>query len=328
MLKSELESEWLSKFIEHLGAAERGLSQHTIAAYRRDLDNFCNYLIKSENGLKVIECSSNQIRGFVAHRHRLGIGSRSIQRNLSAIRSLYIYFIREQLMDHNPAVGVLSPKGERPLPSTLDADQLESLLHYPSSESTSKSSNGESNLEHLLLRDLAMFELLYSSGLRLAELARIDLDVVNSIHSGIVRVLGKGNKEREVPVGEKAQLAIERWLEVRDELADDGEQALFVSKRGGRIAHRTIQQRLDKIGKDRGLESHIHPHILRHSFATHILESSGNLRAVQEMLGHENITTTQVYTNLDFQHLAAVYDKAHPRAQIKAQKSNKKPRRD
>jgi len=292
---------WIDRFLKHL-QNERRLSPNSLKAYERDLLYFRDHL--EGHGDNFLELTTHHLRGFVAQRHRKGAASRTIQRNLSAIRTFYHYLLREQGIDYNPVTGVSAPKGDRPLPTTLDVDQVDSLLF-------------SSDDDPLSVRDHAMFELIYSSGLRLSELAGVDCRDINFADSTI-RVLGKGSKERVLPVGEKARQAVKQWLDVRQQMAAEGEHALFVSQRSQRIAVRTIQQRLEKLARQRGMDRRVHPHMLRHSFASHLLESSGNLRAVQEMLGHENISTTQIYTHLDFQHLAEVYDQAHPRAKKKS----------
>lgn len=292
---------WIERFLNHL-QNERRLSPNSLKAYARDLAHFRNHV--EERGESFLELTSHHLRDFVAQRHRSGAASRTIQRNLSAVRTFYHYLLREQGIDYNPVAGVSAPKGDRPLPTTLDVDQMDSLLAF-------------SEDDPLSIRDHAMFELIYSSGLRLSELASVDCSDV-SFDDATIRVLGKGSKERVLPVGGAAQLAIQQWLQTRKQMADETEPALFVTQRGRRIAVRTIQQRLEKLARKRGMDRRVHPHMLRHSFASHLLESSGNLRAVQEMLGHENISTTQIYTHLDFQHLAEVYDQTHPRAKQKS----------
>ena len=277
----------------------RGLSPNSVAAYRRDLVHFAEYLQQRE--LHFLKLTSHQLRDFVALRHRKGLSSKSIQRNLSAIRTFYHYLIRERLLEFNPVTGISAPKGVRKLPATLDVDQMGGLLVEPDPD------------DPLAVRDQAMFELTYSSGLRLSELVQANISSIRW-EEQTISVIGKGNKERMIPVGSRALEAVEKWLPLRTHLANQGETALFVGSRGGRIAPRTVQHRLSKLARERGISQHVHPHLLRHSFASHLLESSGNLRAVQEMLGHENISTTQIYTHLDFQHLAEVYDQAHPRA--------------
>lgn len=244
--------------------------------------------------------TNHDLRRYVATLSREGLSGRSIARHLSATRRFYQFLLREKLASDNPALDIRAPKSGRRLPRVADVDQLNQLL------------DGQPD-DPLEVRDLCMFELMYSSGLRLAELASLDLDTVD-LRGGEVRVVGKGGKERLLPVGRKAIAAIEEWLRHRVALANEGETALFVSQRGERLSHRSIQARLSRWGISRGADQKLHPHLLRHSFASHMLESSGDLRAVQELLGHADIATTQVYTHLDFQHLARVYDQSHPRA--------------
>ena len=294
---------WIEQFLDHL-ANGRHLSPHSVKGYQRDLLHFHHYLNQREGDF--LHLASQQIQDFVARRHRQGASSRTIQRNLSAIRSFYRFLLSHHMVSSNPALGISAPKGVQKLPSTLDVDQVAGLL----------SEGAEEEEGAIEVRDQAMFELFYSSGLRLSELVQADCGSIQ-LDEETIRVVGKGRKERIVPVGSKALRVMERWLRVRGALAAEGESALFVSQRGGRISPRTIQQRLAARAKERGVSQHVHPHLLRHSFASHILESSGNLRAVQEMLGHENISTTQIYTHLNFQHLAEVYDSTHPRARSK-----------
>ncbi len=278
------------------------LSIHTRNAYQRDLDYLNNYCTK-----KAIETWSDldgrQLRSFVAERHRQGIGGRSLQRNLSAVRSFYRYLIKEEKVKNNPAEGIVAPKSPRKLPKVLDADQTAQLVEID-------------DKEPLAVRDRAMLELIYSSGLRLAELISLNLNDID-FSDRILTVTGKGNKTRSVPVGKHAIKAIKNWLKIRLAMTNHSEQALFISSRGKRISPRSVQDRLKQWAIKQGLPNHVHPHMLRHSFASHLLESSGDLRAVQELLGHADISTTQVYTHLDFQHLAQVYDKTHPRAHRK-----------
>ncbi len=224
----------------------------------------------------------------------------SLQRNLSAIRAFYRYLIKHGYSKKNPAQGVVTPKTEKKLPKTLDVDQSVQLVEINSSEP-------------LAIRDRAIFEILYSSGLRLSELVSLDLDSID-INEALVTVTGKGKKTRKIPVGKKAIIAINNWLKIRKNYTTDDVKALFVSQRGSRLGSRSVQKRLNEWAIKQGLATDVHPHMLRHSFASHILESSSDLRAVQELLGHSDISTTQIYTHLDFQHLAKVYDKAHPRA--------------
>jgi integrase/recombinase XerC len=239
--------------------------------------------------------------------HREGLSGTSIQRLLSALRAFFDFLLREQRVADNPAIGIRAPKSPRRLPGTLDPDAVAQLLDGAETDAD----------PFLAARDRAMFELLYSSGLRLAELVSLDLVAID-LRAAEVTVTGKGRKTRQVPVGSKALAAIGDWLPHRAlALAGSDEGALFVSARGARITPRAVQQRLARAGIVKGVAQHLHPHLLRHSFATHLLESSGDLRAVQELLGHADIATTQVYTHLDFQHLAQVYDQAHPRARAR-----------
>ena len=293
--------EWIERFCRHLGD-ERGLSLHTVQGYRRDLTLYARYLesIQVQDWPMV---DARVVRGFVAWRHRRTVGGRSIQRGLSALRTFFDFCMREAVMTRNPARAVSAPKASRRLPGTLDTDRVGALVELDGKDPLS-------------LRDRAMLELTYSSGLRLSELCSLAVADVD-LEGGLVKVLGKGRKARIVPVGRHAREAVRAWLTVRAELAGPGESALFVSRRGCRISARAVQARFAKRALERGIGVHVHPHMLRHSFATHLLESSGDLRAVQELLGHADIGTTQVYTHLDFQHLAAVYDSAHPRARKK-----------
>ncbi|HET6592979.1 MAG TPA: tyrosine recombinase XerC [Xanthomonadales bacterium] len=281
---------------------ERGLSPRTVASYRRDLERFSEEL--SNQGIggpgRVAE---HDIRRFIARLHRQGLGARSIQRLLSATRSFYRWLMREGLAGHNPAAQVRAPKAARKLPGTLDTDAVARLLDIRDDSP-------------LALRDKAIMELFYSSGLRLSELAGLRWDQVD-VASGLITVTGKGNKTRVVPLGSYASAALAKWNRVRGQFAGFEEPAVFVSNRGRPIAVRTIQSRIKHWARRQGLPQKVYPHLLRHSFASHMLESSGDLRAVQELLGHADISTTQVYTHLDFQHLASVYDKAHPRAKKK-----------
>ena len=232
-----------------------------------------------------------------------GQSGASIQRSLSAVRTFYKFLSREQRVEHNPALGVLAPKSPRKLPQTLDVDQINGLLEIPVTDPISA-------------RDKAMMELIYSSGLRVSELVSLDLSDLD-YHDASLVVTGKGNKSRMLPIGGKALEALDRWLRYREQMAPYTESALFVSNRGNRISVRSVEQRMEYWGKRLGVEGQVYPHRLRHSFASHMLESSGDLRAVQELLGHSDISTTQIYTHLDFQHLMDVYEKAHPRAHKK-----------
>ena len=278
------------------------LSSHTQKAYQRDLDNLYQYCDTREiDNWKDID--GRQIQGFVAWRHRQGISGRSLQRNLSAIRAFYRYLIDRGLARQNPATGILAPKTANRLPKVLDVDQTQQLVQI----------DGD---DPLAIRDRAILELVYSSGLRLSELINLDVNDID-LGDALVTVTGKGKKTRTVPVGRHAISAIKKWLPKRQDYVNDNESAMFVSRNGQRISARNIQQRLKQWAIKQGLANHVHPHMLRHSFASHLLESSGDLRAIQELLGHADISTTQVYTHLDFQHLAKVYDQAHPRAHKK-----------
>lgn len=282
-----------------LAQSVQRLSPHTIAGYRRDLTHFLRFL-ETIGGARV---TTAEVRLWVAQLRRGGAHPRSVQRALSALRTFYRWLNRQGLTQDNPVAGIRAPKSDRPLPRNMGADQVQQLLDTPAATAAPD--------DWLTIRDQAMLELFYSSGLRLAELVGLDLTDLDR-RQGLVTVLGKGRKERTVPVGRVALKALDRWLAVRDRVPCP-ESALFISQRGRRISARSVQQRLALQSRQRGVQ-HVHPHLLRHSFASHLLESSGDLRAVQELLGHANLSTTQIYTHLDFQHLAKVYDAAHPRA--------------
>ena len=291
--------QWIDRYLEHL-RYERRLSPHTLSNYARDLKQVHQYL--SEQARPDWAALSNaDVRLYVARRHHQGLSGRSLQRELSALRSFYRYLQREGLCRNNPALDVPAPKSEKRLPKTLDVDQTASLMTITGSDLLS-------------LRDRAILELFYSCGLRLAELVSLD---INDLDRGdaLLRVTGKGNKTRLLPVGQFALDALQAWMKARQSIKGVDEKALFVSRGGQRISRRTVQARIKLWARRLQLPVEVHPHMLRHSFASHILESSGDLRAVQELLGHADISTTQVYTHLDFQHLAKVYDQAHPRAQ-------------
>ncbi len=281
---------------------ERGLSALTIKAYQRDLDQFLLFL-EAEEIEQPRQVTQHHIRAFIAQRHRQGLGGKSLQRLLSAVRSFFRWLLREGHAEHNPAIPVRAPKSPRHLPATLDADSIGQLLDIPCDTP-------------LAVRDKAIMELFYSSGLRLSELATLRWEQLD-LASGMVTVTGKGNRSRMVPVGRVATAALLEWRKTRVKFASFEEPHVFVSQRGNPIAVRTIQSRIRYWAKRQGIPQNIYPHLLRHSFASHMLESSGDLRAVQELLGHADISTTQIYTHLDFQHLAKVYDKAHPRAKKK-----------
>lgn len=278
---------------------QRQLSVHTVHAYRRDLDKLVVFI--HQQGIDRWQAISPAIaRQFPARLHASGLNGRSIQRALSAARGFYQFMTERGALSFNPFIDVRAPKAARKLPDTLSADEIEQLLSAIDNEA-------------LGLRDKAIIELIYSAGMRLSELASVNLRDIQS-GADMLSVTGKGRKQRLVPVGRKARAAITVWLSQRPAMALTDEQALFVSQRGTRISTRNIQARLDLWARRSGLNRKLHPHMLRHSFASHILESSGDLRAVQELLGHANISTTQIYTHLDFQHLAQIYDLAHPRA--------------
>ena len=291
----------IAKIDAFLGTLQH-LSGHTRKAYAGDLAFFLDYCKQLDvNGWQ--ELDGRQVRGYVTQRHRQGIGGRSLRRNLSSVRAFYKYLLTRGEVSQNPAEGITTPRTEKRLPKTLDVEQSARLVEIKG--------DGE-----LAVRDRAILELMYSSGLRLAECVGLDQYSID-IRDALVTVRGKGNKTRKVPVGKYALDAVSAWLKVRPQLAKLEETALFVSTRGNRLSTRSVQQRMRHWALKQGLDTHVHPHMLRHSFATHMLESSGDLRAVQELLGHADISTTQIYTNLDFQHLAGVYDQAHPRARKK-----------
>jgi len=300
----------LQRFDQHL-CNERGLSPLTRKHYQRDLaalTAWCNEQSLSD----WTDLTPDHIRRFIAAGHRRGLAGRSLRRRLSAVRSLYAYLMREGACRLDPCVDCPVPKTPRRLPPVLDPDEMASLLDQPDGG------------DPLTLRDLTLFELVYSSGLRLAEVASLDIRDLD-LEQGSVTVTGKGARTRIVPVGKTARERLRAWLQQRESLPgvkagiEPGVSggALFLSQRGQRLSHRSIQARLQRLTHRAGLPRHVHPHMLRHAFASHVLESSGDLRAVQELLGHADIGTTQIYTHLDFQHLAQVYDGAHPRAKKK-----------
>jgi integrase/recombinase XerC len=299
MQTSELD--WLRKFKQHL-CHERQLSALTVKHYLRDLDAVVQFCDKQDIQTWP-DLNSHQVRALVSSAHRCGLIGRSIQRRLSALRTFCHYLIREGHLQHNPAQDIRAPKSPAKLPHCLDVDQVQATLDAPAGN-------------WLQLRDQAILELFYSCGLRLAELVSLDLGDI-SLEQAETRITGKGNKTRLVPVGRQAITTLQQWLIERAEHCDSKEQALFINRNGSRLSAGGIQQRLKQWNLRNGLGLRLHPHALRHSFASHLLESSGDLRAVQELLGHANLSTTQVYTHLDFQRLAQVYDQAHPRAQKK-----------
>jgi len=294
--------DWLPRFYSYL-SVERRMSAHTDSNYRGDLQRFVAHCDRHDvDDWERVD--GQHVRAFAAAEFRRGSSPRSIQRRLSALRSFYNFLLRERAVKLNPAVDVQAPKAKKRLPATIDVDQMNRLLSFRTEQDMG-------------VRDKAMMELFYSSGLRLSELVGLNLHDVD-LADRTVRVLGKGSKTRVVPVGRFAVEAISRWLVERTKVAGIGNDALFVGMRGDRINQRTVQKQVAQWAQRQGLGVHVHPHMFRHSFATHILESSQDLRGVQELLGHANISTTQIYTHLDFQHLAKIYDAAHPRAKRKA----------
>ncbi len=291
----------ISAFIDH-AANEAGLSDATIDAYRRDLERFIGWC-KKHDIQSPAQLGINDVRGFAAAEHRRGLSPRSVQRRLSSLRRLFRYLRREGVIGDDPSRGVRAPKVRRKLPEVLDIDQVLALLDIPEED-------------ELATRDRAMLELFYASGLRVSELAGLTWDRLD-MNEGMVRVLGKGRRERLVPVGRHALTALETWQRIHATIAGIDQPRIFTSLKGRPLGVRAIQKRVAYWSQRQGLDQRVHPHQLRHSFASHILESSGDLRAVQELLGHANLTTTQIYTHLDFQHLARVYDETHPRAKKK-----------
>ena len=294
----------LVDFLEQL-TVEKRASSHTVVSYQRDIKRLQNYCAD-----KAIQqwsaLTQSDIRAHIATRHRQGMGSSSLQRELSAIRSFYSFLLKNRCADNNPAQHVKAPKQVKKLPKTLDVDQINGLLEA-----------GTSSV--LEVRDVAMFELFYSSGLRLSELAALNIEDIDLHDQSLLVRSGKGGKARLLPVGAKAITALNHWLLQRIKKTATSETAVFVTTTGKRLGQRSIELRLELWCKKKGIAEHIHPHMLRHSFASHLLEASQDLRAVQELLGHSNISTTQIYTHLDFQHLAEVYDNAHPRAKKKSE---------
>ena len=288
----------IDAFLEHL-RVERAMSVHTLDAYRRDLEALAGWA--QARGLEdLVRLEAAQLREFVAAEHRRGLAPKSLQRRLSACRSYYAWLLRNGALPASPAAGLRAPKAPRRLPQVLDVDEAVRLVEVPTDAP-------------LGLRDRALLELFYSSGLRLSELCGLRWRDLHD-DAGLVTVLGKGGKQRSVPVGSHARRALGQW---RASTGAGGEAFVFPGRGGGPISQRAVQVRIRQLAVRQGLFKHVHPHMLRHSFASHVLESSGDLRGVQELLGHADIATTQIYTHLDFQHLAKVYDAAHPRARRK-----------
>lgn len=324
-----LQTQTLDGFLKHHKIL--GKSPKTIEAYQRDLTVFVSFLIdlsdrftaEQKEAMESLHfyqawsfcgqfkawqtVSVEDIKNFIGFRMQAGIAARSIARQLSAIRSLFDYLLQEGVVLQNPAKGVKAPKQPKPLPKSLDVDLTQTLLDQPVNAN-----------DWQAVRNQAIFELLYSSALRVSECADLDLSPgLDQLADGWLQVLGKGSKERLTPLGAQAMAALKAWLALRTQHAKEGETAVFVNRSGSRLGVRSIQKELDKRTLEAGLPTKMSPHRLRHACATHVLESSGDLRAVQEMLGHANLSTTQIYTKLDLQHLATVYDSAHPRAKKK-----------
>ncbi len=290
----------LDKFLAFL-RNERQLSPHTLLNYQRQIEG-CLEILQAQGIHSWQEVSPSVVRFLMQESRKAGLKEKSLALRLSAFRQLLQHLVLQGELKVNPAQGISAPKQMKLLPKNLSQEQVQQLL------------DNQSN-EPLDLRDRAMLELMYSAGLRLSELQGLDLQHVN-MQDQEVRVWGKGSKERILPFGEPAKLAIKQWLEVREQFHPQ-ENALFISRFGDRLSTRSIEKRMELWAIKQGLPSHLNPHKLRHSFATHMLEASGDLRAVQELLGHSNLGTTQIYTHLNFQHLANVYDNAHPRAKRK-----------
>ena len=278
---------------------ERRYSQNTIRGYQRDLEHFSVHL-QDKKLSRWAELKPHHIRTYASQIFIEGLGAKSIQRRLSAIRSFMNYLLREGVIKNNPAEGVKTPKAPKKLPGVLDIQQISQLLDIQETDPLS-------------LRDKAIMELIYSSGLRLSEIVRLNPIDLNLSDKSLT-VIGKGDKTRMLPIGNEAIKSLRSWLSCRNELANPEEEALFVGSRGNRLSKRSIQSRIKHWARKNGIQQDVYPHLLRHSFATHMLEASGDLRAVQELLGHKDISTTQVYTHLDFEHLSKTYDKAHPRS--------------
>ena len=299
-MKAEAGSPYLAGFLSHLGA-ERRLSPLTCENYARDV----RVLLDLAAGTPLAQVQVHHIRRFLAQLHGRGLGGRTLARMLSAWRSFFHYLARDHGLTQNPCLGLRAPKSPKALPQSLSPDQAHQLLDMATDD------------EPLAVRDKAMFELFYSSGLRLSEVVGLNLGQID-FAEGTLEVTGKGGKTRIVPVGRLAAEAIQAWLPQRQLLAQAQEHGLFVGRNGTRLGARSVQYRLKEWALKQGITSEVHPHVLRHSFASHVLQSSGDLRAVQEMLGHASISTTQVYTHLDFQYLSKIYDAAHPRAKKKS----------
>lgn len=295
----------LKAFLDELSA--RNTSPHTRAAYRRDIMDAWSHF-QAAHHTDWLHASAADLKLWLAKRHAQGLAPRSLSRRLAAVRAMFKYLRQQGMIINDPSQGLRLPRATRQLPATLDADSMPQLLD-------------RSTEDPLEIRDLAMLELMYGSGLRLAEVCGLNLQDID-LSTGEVRILGKGQKTRINPLGDASIKAIRLWLSLRHHYASPDENALFVSQRRRRISSRNVQERLNRLARHHGLSGKVHPHMLRHACASHFLQNSSDLRAVQELLGHENLSTTQIYTHLDFQHLAKTYDAAHPRARrgVKASK--------
>ena len=291
----------LVDFLKQLEVEQR-VSIHTLKSYQRDLKYLMDFCV-TKSVEKWEQLQTSDVRQHIATRHRKGLSSKSLQRELSSIRCFYRFLFKQAIVNANPAQHVKAPKQARKLPKTLDVDEVGGLLD----------SGVNSVLE---MRDVAMFELFYSSGLRLSELVGLNMPDIDLRGKSLRVQAGKGGKARILPIGSKAIDALQNWFEHR-QASSENELAVFISTRGSRLSQRSVEYRLAQWCTKKGIQTHVHPHMLRHSFASHLLQSSQDLRAVQELLGHSSISTTQIYTHLDFEHLAKVYDNAHPRAKKK-----------
>jgi len=293
---------WPDLFFAYL-ANEKRYSKHTCLAYQRDMKDFQLFCVE-QNIIHWRAVSSQNVRQYVAYSNKHHISAKSIQRKLSSLRSFYRFLMREKLHDQNPVEGIKAPKVAKHLPKVMDVDQVQQMLNSKPEDV-------------LAIRDFCMLELFYGCGLRLSELVMLDINDID-FNDQTVRVTGKGDKTRLLPLGRYAIQALQSWFKQRKTWLLEEQSAVFITQKGTRISQRTVQARLQHWGKKQALDTSLHPHRLRHSFASHLLESSGDIRAVQELLGHANLSTTQIYTQLDFQHLAQVYDQAHPRARKKS----------
>jgi len=296
----------LSLFYRFL-QSEKQFSVHTVTNYRRDISRFMLY-VEEQSVTAWQQIDEQHVRQFVSQVHRQGLGGKSIQRLLSALRRLFRFLQTNKYISNNPASQVIAPKSEQKLPNVMHPQQLEHLLLAPDDDLLDK--------DPLLVRDYAVLELLYAGGLRLSELIGLNVSDINW-QSKQLKVLGKGSKERFCHFGKPATKMLKKWLECREMYVKDDEKALFLSNRGLRISASSVRVRMQKLCSEKGISQRVYPHLMRHSFASHMLESSQDLRAVQELLGHAHLKTTQIYTHLDFQQLAKTYDAAHPRAQKK-----------